>query len=176
MTPRLRFVALSALAVVLVGLGGCGDDVGDLRTWMEQQRRQTAPAPVAAASAPRFEPLAYNAAVQADPFDPIRLQPGGDVGPNLVPPDPRRALPALERQPVEAMSMVGTVERAGQRMALLRIEGGLYTVSVGGRIGVHGGVVQQIGEREVRVAEPVRDALGRSATRTRVITLKEAKP
>jgi type IV pilus assembly protein PilP len=72
--------------------------------------------------------------------------------------------------------MVGVVDRGGERLALLRVDGALQAVRQGQRVGVHGGTVQMISDRSVTVSEPVRDALGRSTRRTSVLTLKEAKP
>ncbi len=170
-----RWPGLMALAAAAL-LAACAEDTSDLRRWMDEQQAQ-APAPAASAPGmPAYKALAYRAEVATDPFDSSRLEPAGRDGTDLAGVDPRAALPQLERQPLEAMVMVGVVDRGGQRLALLRVEGALQAVRQGQRVGVHGGTVQTISERSVTVSEPVRDALGRSTRRTSILTLKEAKP
>lgn len=168
--------ALPIGVVLLMSLAGCADDASDLRAWIDEQRKMT-PSPVAVPqAAPDHRPLAYRADSPVDPFDSFRLEPAGRDGAELAGVDPRAALPALERQPLEGMVMVGVVDRAGERVALLRIEGALQMVRAGQRLGVHGGTVVQISERSITVSEPVQDALGRAARRTSILILKETKP
>ena len=169
MTRRLLWAAALVLA-------GCGQEPQDLRQWMEAQRGQAAAAVPAPPALQAFRPLSYGGVGLADPFDPLRLDPGSYANVASVTPDPRSSLPALERHPVEAMVLVGTVERSGQRMALISLDGAVHTVGVGGRLGVHGGQVQRIAETELTLTEPVRDAAGRRSTRTSILTLKESKP
>ena len=173
--PLLRYSGV--MAIMAVGLlSACTDDAADLRRWMDEQQAQ-APAPTASVPGmPAYTATAYRADVTADPFDSNRLDPSGRDGAVLAGVDPRAALPLLERQPLEAMAMVGVVDRGGEHLALLRLEGALQVVRQGQRVGVHGGTVQTISERSVIVSEPVRDALGRATWRTSILTLKEAKP
>lgn len=157
-------------------LTACSGDASDLARWIDEQQRLQPAAPASAPALPKFSPMAYQADGGADPFDGTRLDPQGRDGSDLRGTDPRATLPLLERQPLEAMVMVGVVDRGGERLALLRLEGVLHAVRLGQRLGVHGGTVQQISDRSVTVSEPVRDALGRSTRRTSILTLKEAKP
>lgn len=158
-------------------LSACGADTSDLRRWMEEQ--QAARSPAAAASAPSlpvYRAMAYQGDTAGDPFDSTRLEPAERDGVDRAGNDPRAALPLLERLPLEAMVMVGTVDRSGERLALLRLDGALQAVRIGQRLGVHGGTVQQISDRSLTVSEPVRDAFGRTTRRTSILTLKEARP
>lgn len=172
----LRLFGAGVCVALLGALAACSDDASDLRRWMdEQQKAAPVRAPVAAEPT-EFKALLYRGDVVVDPFDSSRLDPAGRDGADLSGVDPRATLPVQERQPLEAMVMVGVVDRGGERLALLRIEGVLQAIRVGQRLGVHGGTVMQISERSLTVSEPVRDAQGRSTRRASTLTLKEAKP
>ena len=174
---RLRIrQAVLGVGVSLMALAGCAEDASEVRTWIDEQRKM-APSPVGAPqAAPDHKPLAYRDDAAPDPFDPFRLEPAGRAGEELAGVDPRAALPVLERQPLEGMVMVGVIDRGGERVALLRVEGALQMVRTGQRLGVHGGTVLQISERSITVSEPVQDALGRAARRTSILIFKEARP
>lgn len=172
-TAWLIWAALLAMGVLL---SACSDDTSDLRRWMDEQQQQ-APAPLASMpTVPAYRALAYAGEAGSDPFDAGRLDASAREGSDLTGVDPRASLPPLERQPLEAMAMVGVVDRGLERLALMRVDGALFAVREGQRVGVHGGTIQMISERSVTVSEPVRDALGRTTRRTSVLTLKEAKP
>jgi len=140
------------------------------------EQRQQARANVAPPPAPLvFRPIAYSGALQHDPYDPNRLAPTEDRARDEEAAQ-RQLLPPLERYPVEAMVLVGTLERAGKRWAMLKMQDGLFYVGVGDRLGVHKGRVSRITENEISVLEPVKDALGNPTTRNSVLTLKETTP
>ena len=176
--PCLSLRALiPAAAAVVLSLAGCSSDTEELQRWMDEQQKTQEPLRVASVPAmPIHRPLAYEGDRMGDPFDSSRLEPAERDGLSRIGQDPRAALPLLERLPLEAMVMVGTVDRGGERLALLRLDGALQAVRVGQRLGVHGGTVQQITGRSVTVSEPVRDALGRGTRRTSLLTLKETRP
>ena len=175
-TSSRRLIPVAVSVVLLSVLSACSDDASDLRRWMdEQQKAAPMPAP-AAAGTTEFKAMPYRGDGMTDPFDTARLDPAGRDGADLSGVDPRAALPVQERQPLEAMVLVGVVDRSGERLALVRVEGVLQAIRVGQRLGVHGGTVVQISERSLTVSEPVRDAQGRSTRRASTLTLKEAKP
>ncbi len=173
-SPRIAVLAAAAWALLLTA---CGADTTDLKRWMEEQQAVRGPDAAASAPAlPAYRAMAYRGDSAGDPFDSTRLEPAARDGVDRLGQDPRAALPLLERTPLEAMQMVGAVDRGGERLALLRLDGALQAVRIGQRLGVHGGTVQQISDRSLTVSEPVRDAFGRTTRRTSILILKEARP
>ena len=153
-----RWLALGfAAGVVLAGCGG--ESHQDLRAWMNEQgkgaRGKLDPLP----QVKPYEPFAYNAFDLPDPFKPRKIEPakgGGRLAPDLS----RRREP-LEAYPLEALDMVGTLEKGRTMYALVRTpEKDLYQVRQGNYLGQNFGVVTGITDAEIRLKELVQDSAG----------------
>ena len=158
-----RIVMGMALASAL--LAGCGDsDVREVRDWMEQVKHDTHPTVKPLPEPKDFLPYAYGAKDTVDPFDPNKLlgelARAAATSDNPNQPDLQRPRELLETFPLDAMQMVGTMEKGGTRYALLQVDRSLYHVKTGQRIGQNFGVVTHVGEDAVDIREVVQDAAG----------------
>jgi type IV pilus assembly protein PilP len=143
-----------------LALAGCGGESHqDLRAWMNEQgkgaRGKLEPLP----QVKPYEPFAYNAFDLPDPFKPRKIEPakgGGRLAPDLT----RRREP-LEAYPLEALNMVGTLEKGRTVYALVRTpEKDLYQVRQGNYLGQNFGVVTGVSDAEIRLKELVQDSAG----------------
>src|SRR5690349_19511464 len=100
MSPRII-----ALAVAAAALSGCSADEGELRAWMDQVRRDTAPIRDAIPEPKRFAPFRYDNVGQVDPFSLAKFSSPLDraavVNKNGLKPDMDRRREALESYPLE---------------------------------------------------------------------------
>lgn len=177
----LRAAAAGSLfALVGLGLAGCMPAHEDLRQWMAEQRRQMVPKVTPVEAPSRYIPLHYSQAAAADPFGPERLTQAlrRDSGPisagdALIAPELIRRREPLEAYPLDAMTLVGSMERGGQRVALVRVNELLYQVRAGNYLGQNYGRVTAITEGEVALREIVQDAASDWVERKAVLQLQE---
>ena len=80
---------------------------------------------------------------------------------------------ALEAVPVDAMALVGTMVRAGQPVALIKVDRMLYQVRPGNHLGQNYGRVVRITETELTLREVVQDAMGDWVERSASLQLQE---
>lgn len=173
-----RIMVLPLIALVL---GGCGGSEGDdLQRWMAEQRSQTRPK-VAPIPEPKvFKPESYTLADTVEPFSKEKLtealkRDSSQVAANgaLVAPELARRKEALESFPLDSMSMVGSMVRAGKTVALVKVNNLLYQVRQGDYVGQNFGRVTKINETEVALREIVQDAVGEWIERTAALQLQE---
>jgi len=175
MSPRL-VSGLSCLGLILL-LIGCSAEQSELRDWMEQQRRLTKPNEPPLPPPKKFDPQPYTVAQSVDPFSNQKLsvalkqearQPNSILSAELN----RRKEP-LESFPMDTMSMVGSVTKAGLPFALLRVDNLLYQVKVGDYLGQNYGRITKISETEMALREIVQDAAGEWTQRPATLQLQE---
>lgn len=169
-------------ATLLLGLAlaGCGDSGQDeLRQWMSEQRAQTKPRVTPIPEPKRFVPQAYQQDGGAEPFSSQKLtqalrqataHPGNMA---LIAPELNRRKEPLESFPLDAMTMVGSLHKGGQRVALVKVDNLLYQVRAGGYLGQNYGKVTRISETEVTLREIVQDAAGEWIERAASLQLQE---
>lgn len=169
------------MAVAVLPLAGCLSSGGDdLRQWMSEQRRQTVPRVTPISEPKPYVPLDYTESTALDPFGIQRLtqalrRDSASVTSSaaLVAPELSRRKEPLESYPLDAMAMVGSLERAGQRVALVRVDNLLYQVRLGNYLGQNFGRVMNIAEGEVTLREIVQDAAGEWIERSAALQLQE---
>jgi type IV pilus assembly protein PilP len=169
---RLR---LSVVLTTLV-LAACGGgEFSDLKEFVDQSgqglRGRVDPLPQVKA----YEPMSYNAFDLPDPFKPRKIEPekggGGGSGPS---PDLNRRKEPLEAYPLESLKMVGTLERANQRWALIKTpDGNLYRVRRGNYMGQNFGVIAMISEASINLKELIQDTTGSWSERASNLQLLE---
>jgi type IV pilus assembly protein PilP len=76
-----------------------------------------------------------------------------------------RVTPPLEESPIEAIRLVGSLQRGGVALALLRVNGLIYSVRVGDRLGQDQGRVSEISLTRLLLRELVFDAAGHEIER-----------
>lgn len=169
---------LLAAVVVLTGCGSSKED--DIRQWMVEERNQARPR-VAPIPAPKqFKPEAYANASAVEPFSNQKLtqalkRDSAQVASNgaLVAPELARRKEPMEAFPLDAMQLVGSIIRAGQPVALVKVDSLLYQVKLGNYLGQNYGKVTKISETEVTLREIVQDAVGEWIERVATLQLQE---
>ena len=164
----------------MLALVGCGaSDSADLQHWMAEQRRLVQPRIAPMAEPVPFQPQTYAQSQSVDPFGRDRLarpQVAGSAAVvrsgALVAPEQARAKQSLEAFPLDSMTMVGSLRRVGQPVALLRVNNLIYQVRTGDYLGQNFGRVQQISETSLALREIVQDASGEWVERAAILQLQ----
>ena len=159
-------------------LSACGDsDVQEVRQWMKQVDAQTAPTVKPLQEPKTFVPFAYGEHDAMDPFNASKLltelaksRPGGTQEP-----DKNRRKEFLESFPLDAMKMVGTIEKNKVTYGLLQIDRTVYQVKPGQYVGQNYGLITAVTDDAVTVREIVQDAAGDWVERMSKLELQESK-
>jgi type IV pilus assembly protein PilP len=174
----LKWLTVLGLFSVLWGCGASGED--DVRQWMVEERNQTRPK-VAPIPAPKqFKPEAYTNATTMEPFSNQKLtqalkRDSVQVAANgaLVAPELARRKEPMESFPLDSMALVGSIIKAAQPVALVKVDNLLYQVKLGSYLGQNFGRVVKISETEVTLREIVQDAVGEWIERVATLQLQE---
>jgi type IV pilus assembly protein PilP len=128
----------------------------------------------------QFKPEAYTNATAIEPFSNQKLtqalkRDSAQVAANgaLVAPELARRKEPLEAFPLDSMALVGSIVKAGQPVALVKVDNLLYQVKLGTYLGEHYGRVTKISETEVTLREIVQDAVGEWIERGATLQLQE---
>jgi len=171
--PQHKLLALLAV----LSLTACGGQYDELQAWMDQQRQEVKPNVQPLTEPRKFHPQAYAGMESEEPFSQNKLtgalkneatQPNSAVSAELN----RRKEP-LEAFPLDAMSMVGSVNRKGAPYALLKVDELLYQVKVGDYLGQNYGKILAITETDITLREIVQDAAGEWIERPTTLQLQE---
>ncbi len=178
MIAARRILGLALPGLLLAGCSGTNGD--ELMKWMAEQRSQARPKVVPIPEPKVFKPEAYAQAGVVEPFSREKLTQAfksessqASANGALVAPELARRKQALEAYPLDAMSLVGSMVRAGQPVALVRVNNLLYQVRPGDYLGQNYGRVTKINETEVALREIVQDAVGEWIERTASLQLQE---
>jgi len=154
-----RYILPLLLATGLTGCGG--DEAGDLRDYVAQvkaQQKSTIPPLPKPLS---YDTFAYNDSSLRDPFVPsvtIKAQASSNNG---LRPDLKREREILEQYALGSLKMVGSLEKDGNRWALMHTpDNTVQRVTKGGHMGQDNGEIIRITESEVELREIVPDGLG----------------
>jgi type IV pilus assembly protein PilP len=177
MMPMPKLV-LVVLVLTLAGCSASGED--ELRQWMTEQKNQTRPRVTPISEPKKFQPESYNQVTAIEPFSNQKLtqaltRESTQAAANgaLIAPELARRKEALEAFPLDTMSLVGSMVKAGQPVALVKVENLLYQVRPGNHLGQNYGRVTKIAETEVTLREIVQDAVGEWIERTATLQLQE---
>ena len=176
-----RASARATLATVMLGmvlaLAGCGGETQELQDWMDQQRREVRPSVQPLAAPKKFDPVPYANAQQVDPFSTqklsVALKQEARQPNSMLAAEMNRRKEPLESFPLDAMTMVGSVSKAGKPVALLRVDNLLYQVKAGDYLGQNYGRILRVTETEVALREVVQDAAGEWIERNATLQLQE---
>ena len=171
-------LSVLALLPLLSGCGASGED--DIRQWIVDERNQTRPR-VAPIPAPKqFIPEAYTNATAMEPFNSQKLTQAlrsessqSITNAGLVTPELARRKEPLESYPLDSMALVGSLSKAGQVVALVRVDNLLYQVKAGAYLGQNYGRVTRITETKLTLREIVQDAAGEWIERAASLELQE---
>jgi len=176
----MRMRVFLGLAAAVAGLSGCmGSEQEDLQRWMTEQRAKVKPSVPPISEPKKFTPQAYTEASAFEPFNMQKLtqalrrdsnQPSTS---GLIAPELARRKEALEAFPLDSMTMVGSMNRNGQPVALISVDKLLYQVHVGNYLGLNYGRITRISETELALREIVQDAAGEWIERVATLQLQE---
>jgi type IV pilus assembly protein PilP len=170
-------------AVLALGLlGGCGaSSQEELQQWMAEQRNQTKAGVEPITEPKKFVPQLYTQGGTVDPYSMQRLAQSikrdlTQVADNaaLLAPELARRKEALESFPLDSVSMVGSLNKSGQPVALVRVDNLLYQVREGNYLGQNYGRITKIGETELNLREIAQDASGEWIERSVKLQLLES--
>jgi type IV pilus assembly protein PilP len=177
----MKHAALLAAAAVVVLAGCASSGTDEINEWMAQQRATTKPRVTPIPEPKTFTPEAYDQEAQVEPFSNQKLaqalkrdsQQQGQASAALLAPELARRKEALEAFPLDSMSMVGSLIKKGEPVALIKIDSLLYQVRPGNYLGQNYGKITKVGESEVVLRELVQDAAGEWVERVATLQLQE---
>ena len=151
--------------LLLFSLAGCSsnDGMDDLREFVKNEHADRKPKIEPLPEIKPNETFVYTAADLTDPFAPRNLQaqaagPGAGSGPK---PDMNRRKEPLEDFPLDALKMVGTLERGKRFWAIVQApDGTVHKLEPGNHAGQNFGKVKKITEEKVELLELIQGALG----------------
>ncbi len=166
---------LLLLALISLALGGCvRKDMQDLKEYVAEVKARP-PTPIdPIPQLKQAETFLYVADDRRDPFVPTDeitdvLTPTVEEGPR---PDPNRRKEELESYPLDALRMVGTLDKDGERWALIRSpDGTIHRVKKGNYLGKNDGRIVNITEERVEVVELIPNGTGGYIEREAQLTL-----
>lgn len=175
-----RVIFASMTSLILAGCFSSGED--DLRQWMSELRSTTKPRVSPLTEPKQFLPQAYASESGVEPFNSLKLtqalrRDSTQLASNaaLIAPEMARRKEPLETYPLDAMAMVGSLDKTGVPTALLKVDNLLYQVRVGNYIGQNYGKISRINENSIQLREIVQDATGDWVERTATLDLQEGK-
>ena len=158
------------LLILPLFLTACADaDIDELQQWMTEQRAQTRPRVTPIPEPKKFTPQAYLEEGAVDPFSLQRLtqalrQESSGANANAA---------LVEAVPLDSVKMVGSLNKAGQLVALVRVDNLLYQVRPGNYLGQSYGKITKVSETEIVLREIVQDAAGEWIERPAALQLQE---
>ncbi|HQS91608.1 MAG: pilus assembly protein PilP [Polaromonas sp. 35-63-240] len=177
----INFSLWCGMALLLMGLAGCGSsEQAELQQWMAQQRSAIKPKVDPLPEPSKFSPQAYNQDGAIEPFSIQKLtqalkrdsnQATANVA--LIAPELARRKEPLEATPLDAITMVGSLIKVGQPVALVRVDNLIYQVRAGNYLGQNYGRVTKVSETGLSLREIVQDAAGEWIERTATLQLLE---
>ena len=173
---------LWTLAVfVLLGVVGCSSsEQAELQQWMTDQRTAIKPKVEPLPEPGKFSPQPYDQTGAIEPFSNQKLtqalkrdsnQATSNVA--LIAPELSRRKEPLEASPLDAVSMVGSLIKTGQPVALVRVDNLIYQVRAGNYLGQNYGRVTKVTETGLSLREIVQDAAGEWIERPATLQLLE---
>ena len=167
---RLK-IGLAAGTLLLTACAS--DDHRDLEQFVAQSGEELRGRIPAVAQIQAPDAIVYGAFNQPDPFSAKRMRPP-EVRPDGVTWTPPERREALEAYPLDALHMVGTMERDGKRWALVKTpDNSVYRVARGNRVGQNFGAVALVTEGSITLSEHVQDGGGLWVERTTSLQLLE---
>lgn len=164
--------------LLLLLLSGCQDSsMSDLREWVASAYKDEKPEIEPLPEIPPYKSYEYKAADQDDPFDAKNIitdRPEATVAGDS--PNKNRRKEELERYPLDALKMVGTLIQEEKPYVIVQTsEGTAHRATVGNYMGQNEGQIKQILplEQKVVLAELVLDPGGRWVTREVEFTIDE---
>lgn len=175
-----RIIKLAPLAGLLllpaVLLGGCSSaNDSDLRQFIQTTKNKPRGAIEPLPPLRTYDAYVYNVTAKRSPFEPpVETKEVVKQGDPQVKPDFSRPKEYLESFGIDALTMVGTLDKGNKFWALIKdATGGINRVSVGSYLGKNHGRVVETSPTEINLVEIVPDGLGGWLQRPRTLKLSE---
>ncbi len=176
----MRTAVLGLLALAFL-LSACGDGSSqELQRWMAEERKKTVPKVTPLAEPKKYFPQLYAQGQAVEPFSAQKMALAfrkesvqSEACSKLIASVSTRRKEPLEAIPLDAMAMVGSLNRGGNQVALIRIDKLLYQVQAGNYLGQNYGRINKISETEIALREIVQDAGGEWIERPASLQLQE---
>ncbi|MDR0225254.1 MAG: pilus assembly protein PilP [Burkholderiaceae bacterium] len=164
-------------------LSACStSDEEELRSWMAQERANAKPRITPLEEPKTFSPQAYLGAEGMDPFNAQKLMQvwrkemaQANANASLIAPELSRRKEPLEAEPLDSMTMVGSLDKKGTPTALVKVGALLYQVRLGNYLGQNYGKITRITETSIQLREIVQDGGGDWIERTSTLELQEGR-
>jgi len=170
---------LFALACMAALVACSGEQFGDLKNELNDMtkdlRGRVDPLP----QVRPYEPVAYQAENEVDPFRPARIEvvPAGGAATAVGGPAPNMDRPKepLEAFPLESIQMVGSLTQGRETFGLVKAGPNLYRVRKGNYMGQNFGVITGIDESQISMKELIQEGSGEWVERSSSLQLQEVK-
>lgn len=180
MSDFLRRLFIIPVVMVLAGCFSSGQD--DLRLWMAEQRSNARPFITPLTEPKKFIPESYSQGGAIEPFNSVKLtqalrRDSAQIASNaaLIAPEMTRRKEPLEAFPLDAMAMVGSLNKNGTPIALLKVDSLIYQVKTGSYLGQNYGKIVGITETSIQLREIAQDSTGDWIERKVSLDLQEGK-
>ncbi|MGM9426831.1 pilus assembly protein PilP [Hydrogenophaga sp. MI9] len=174
------FFAVPLLALLSAVAGCSGSDQEELGAWMQQERNSIKPDVKPLPEPKKFEPYSYGGERFVEPFSSEKLASILKSGQSLpaeksalIEPELNRRKQPLEAFPLDTMSMVGSLNRGGKLVGLVKVDSLLYQVAPGNYLGQNFGRILKVEENQIVLREIVQDAAGEWIERPAALQLQE---
>jgi type IV pilus assembly protein PilP len=174
-----RVGAHTFLVLLFSGLAGCGDGgIQEVNQQMEKVKQETKVSITPLSEPKKFTSFVYDAKGSIDPYNPKKLAIAlAKLSANSkgIKPDVERRREPLEAYPLDALKMVGTLQKQGLTYAVVQSDKMVFQAKVGNHVGQNFGEITKITENEVEIKEIVQDASGDWVERKAKLELQETK-
>ncbi len=175
---KIKIIVILSLAALIAACSS--DGLSDLREFTESTHKNRKPRVDPIPEIKIFDKFSYIAAKLADPFARANLgrtaavaSSGKTDGPQ---PDLTRRKEALEDFPLDALAMVGTLQKGKIVWGVIRVasaSGEMHRVTIGNHMGRNFGMITEITDDKIKLVELVRTSLGDWIEREATIKLRE---
>lgn len=177
----MRSIVLVTLVVSAFMQTAClGDEQEDLAAWMQSERNSIKPDVKPIPEPTKFVPYSYGGERFVEPFSSEKLASILKSGQSLpaeksalIEPELNRRKQPLEAFPLDTMVMVGSLNRNGKLVGLVKVDSLLYQVSPGNYLGQNFGRILKVEENQIVLREIVQDAAGEWIERPAALQLQE---
>ncbi len=160
-------------AIVLLGLGGCSNDMDDLRSYMEDVKTRPGGRIEPLPKIKEYDSYVYSAEFMRSPFTRDLPQVAGPISDGIQP-DQARNREFLEQFPMDTLRMVGTLELGPETYGLVQTNDGLiHRVQTGNFIGQNDGEIKEITQSEIKLVEIVTDGIGGYLERDAAVSIND---
>ena len=170
---------IKVLPIILVLFGCSAGEQQEIDQWIAGVKNEVKPSVQKLPEPKKFSPESYSQQAAIDPFDQRKLTAAlkkeQSESSKLLQAELNRRKEPMEAYPLDAIQMVGSLNKAGVPVALLKADTLLYQAKVGNYIGQSFGRIILISETEVQLREIAQDAAGEWIERKSTLQLQESK-